>query len=290
MHFIRVAQYAIGRTFNAPIILDLTDAGSLYLKRFLDTTKHQFLKLFLKVELRRLQDYERVLNYFDRCLVCSNVDKEILQQRSPDAKIDLLYNGIDLKYFTANGSHVPEPFRIICTGNMSYFPNLDGALYFSTHVFPLVKKKIPEAKLYVVGQAPPKKLRRIASDDIIVTGFVRDIKEYYLRSVVAIAPIRFGAGTLNKILEPMALGIPVVATSIGVKGLSLQAERDVLVADNVEDFAAAVIRLLKDPPLRHRISENAKTIVRSLYDWEVVAQTLQGLYVKLIQDHAERRW
>lgn len=281
VHLIRMAQYAAGLA-GKKRILDLTDAGSLYIRRFLETTRNPIHKQFLRTELRRLTAYESILEQFDRCLVCSDVDRDVLGRHAPRANIDLLYNGIDLSHFTADQSHDADPRRIICTGNMSYFPNIDGILYFVREIFPRILKEIADVRLYIVGQDPPRRIRRLAGDRVVVTGFVQDIKEYYLQSSIAIAPIRFGAGTLNKILEPMALGLPVVTTPIGVEGLPLADGRDILIARGEDEFAASVVRLLRDADLRRRIGERGRGIVRSLYDWKSVARSLENIYENVV--------
>jgi sugar transferase (PEP-CTERM/EpsH1 system associated) len=282
VHFIRGAQYALEHSPAIPAVLDLTDAGSLYLERFLNKSKNVFQRIFLREELRRLRLYERNLERFDSCLVCSTIDRDALLRRAPKATIELLYNGVDLEYFSPDDAVQCEPDRIILTGNMSYFPNLDGALYFIEEIFPIIRKSRPGAKVYIVGQNPPTKLRRMSGHNVIVTGFVPDIKEHYLKSTVAVSPIRFGAGTLNKVLEPMALGVAVVATSVSVMGLAVVPGKDVLVADTSEEFAAEVIRLLNDSNLRTKVSQSAKNIVRSTYDWKTIALKLENVYAELL--------
>jgi sugar transferase (PEP-CTERM/EpsH1 system associated) len=282
VHLIRMAQY--GDEMAEPKrVLDLTDAGSLYLERFLKSTKNPFMRLFLKIELGRLKRYERILDRFDVSLVCSEVDAGVLHVRSPRANIDLLYNGIDLEYFSVNGAAHPDPGRIIYAGNMSYYPNIDGALFLINEIFPKIKRSITYAKLYIVGQNPPPSLRRLGSDDIIVTGFVPDVRVQYLQSVVAVAPIRFGAGTLYKILEPMALGIPVVATSVAAEGLAILDGKDVLIADSADGFAESVIRVLNDSKLQISLGSSGQSIVRNKYDSKIIAGRLDTIYHQVLR-------
>ena len=281
VHLIRMAQYGVALA-TTPRALDLTDAGSLYLERFLEITHNPIKKVFLRTELKRLKRYEELLKQFDVSLVCSEVDKNVLHTRSPHAHIDLLQNGIDLEYFSDNGAASPIPGQIIYTGNMSYYPNIDGALYLIKEIFPKIRKAFVNAKLYIVGQNPPFALKRLGGEDVVVTGFVRDIKAEYLQSAVAVAPIRFGAGTLNKILEPMALGIPVVATSIAMEGLPVQHGRDILVADSPDDFAQSVVHLLNDEKMQRVLGANAQAVVRNLYDWKRIAVQLEKIYNDLI--------
>lgn len=287
VHLIRMAQYAPEKNRSVARVLDLTDAGSLYLKRFLATTTSMVKKIFLRKELNRLSRYERVLERFDVSLVCSDIDRTALLSHAPSARIDLLYNGIDLEYFTAGGPAEGEPKRIICTGNMAYFPNEDGILYFVREILPLIRERIPDISLDIVGQKPTGKVRRLAGEKIAVTGFVPDIKEYYLKSAVAIAPIRFGAGTLNKILEPMALGIPVVTTSIGAEGLPVRSGCDLLIADSPKDFADAVVRLLNEEPFRKSVAQSGQVLVRERYDWAIIARRLEEIYRLLAKEIRE---
>jgi len=282
VHLIRMAQYG-DEIVEPKRVLDLTDAGSLYLERFLKSTKNPFRRLFLKMELGRLKRYEQILDRFDVSLVCSEVDADVLHSRSPRANIDLLYNGIDLEYFSVSGAAHPDRGRIIYTGNMSYYPNIDGALFLINEIFPKIKKSIAYAKLYIVGQNPPSTLKKMSGNDIIVTGFVPDIRAQYLQSVVAVAPIRFGAGTLNKILEPMALGIPVVATSVATEGLPIIDGKDVLIADSADDFADSVIRVLNDSLLQTSLGSNGQSIVRKKYDWKIIAERLDTIYHQVLR-------
>ncbi len=164
---------------------------------------------------------------------------------------------------------------------MRYYPNLDGVFYLVKEILPRIKDRISGVKLFIVGKDPPASVRRLASPDIVITGFVPDIKDYYLRSTVAVAPIRFGAGTLNKVLEPMALGIPVVASSIAVEGLPVKNDREVLIADTPAEFADAVVRLLRNRPLHECLAKNAMALVRSSYGWQTIAPELERYYEKV---------
>jgi polysaccharide biosynthesis protein PslH len=197
----------------------------------------------------------------------------------PAAQIQIMENGVDLETFVApSATEKHDPHRVIFTGNMSYYPNVDGAHYLATEVFPLVKAALPDAQLFIVGQNPPRSVRALANKHVTVTGFVKDIRAEYARSAVAVSPVRFGAGTLNKILEPLALGIPVVTTPCGVDGLGLLTGRDLLVADTPRALADHLIHVLVDPALRGRLSEAGPRIVRSRFGWDVIVRNLETVY------------
>lgn len=281
-HLIRMAQYTATReTF--PRVLDMTDAVSLYLSRFRDAQANPLKKWALGLELKRMQEYESIIARYDRALVCSQTDKEFLQRRGSGLKLDLLRNGVDLDAFSINGEIDSDPYRIIFSGNMSYYPNIDGAKFLVREIFPLVKQSIQQARLYIVGQNPPAQVVSLASAEVIVTGFVPDMRAEYLKSAIAVSPIRFGAGTLNKVLEPSALGIPVVSTSIGWEGLGLEKDKEILVANDARGIADAIIRLLKDSTLRHTMGQQAARKVRATSGWESIAGDLEVIYTQLVE-------
>jgi glycosyltransferase involved in cell wall biosynthesis len=272
----------------------LTDAVSLYLQRFLACEKNPIKKLLLRLEWGRVSRYENVLEQYTACLVCSEPDREQLKKAAPEADIRIMPNGVDLAYFSNNSRVACDPHRIVFTGNLTYHPNLDGIFYFVNEIFPLVKKEVPAAKFYIVGQSPPANVQALASEEIIVTGFVEDIKQYYLSGAVAVSPIRFGAGTLNKILEPLALGVPVVATAMGTEGLDLTPGKEILIADRPHAFARHVIRVMKEPAYRESLAQEGMARVRRLYNWDSIVKSLELLYQELAEKnkltHKSERW
>jgi sugar transferase (PEP-CTERM/EpsH1 system associated) len=282
-HSIRMAQYTCGM-HGIPRVLDLTDAVSLYLKRFSEKERNALKRLLLRSEYRRMERYEKVLGGYDRTMVCSEVDRQVLLASVPGARLSLLENGVDLEYFSPDGAVTPERGTIICTGNMSYFPNADGVKFFAQQILPLVKKRVPEARFLIVGQNPPASVRRLAAQDVVVTGAVPDIRSYYLRSLVAVSPIRFGSGTLNKVLEPMALGIPVVATAVGTEGLPVRNGEQILIAESAVRFAGCVADLLESAELRERLSSGARDIVRTRYGWASIARQLEAIYSDVMEN------
>jgi glycosyltransferase involved in cell wall biosynthesis len=167
---------------------------------------------------------------------------------------------------------------------MTYFPNADAAQFLVRDILPLVRLQVPAVELFLVGQNPPPSVRALAGNGVVVTGFVEDIRSEYARSAVAVAPVRFGSGTLYKLLEPLALGVPVVTTSTGIGGLDLIAGEDVLVADNARGLADHIVRLLRDPGLRQSLTQRAAAKVRALHDLEIVAGDLEREYAGLVTE------
>ncbi len=280
-HLIRLAQYTWSLD-GIPRVLDLTDAMSLYLSRFIASDAASFKRPFLAWEWRRMCRYERILEAFDCCLVCSEIDRQALLANAPGTRVEITPNGVDLDYFsvdhTERNSHV-----VAYIGNMAFAPNADGILYFARSIWPRILRDVPDAQLWIVGQDPPRRVRRLGEQaGVRVTGTVPDIRDYYLRSAVIVCPTRFGAGTLNKVLEPLALGLPVVASSVAAEGLDVRRDDALLVADDPEDFARRVVDVLRDPAMGHRLGACGQAAVRAKYGWDRSVAKLESVYYELV--------
>jgi len=280
VHLIRMLEYVRGH-LHIQRVVDLTDAGSLYLSRFIQQESSIFKKIILNIELNRLREYEKNIRSVQNNLVCSEKDKSVLLNSIPDANIRVIHNGIDLTQIVDSYVSDPGNKRIIFTGNLTYFPNIDAIEYFTNEIFPKILKEELGATFYIVGQNPPSIIRKLISKNIFVTGFVKNILDEYLKSSVAVAPIRFGAGSQFKILEALAIGIPVVTTSITAEGINSVDNNEVLVANNPDDFAAAVITLFRDQKLRNVLSMNGKKMIREKYSMEVIGRELNDFYVNI---------
>jgi glycosyltransferase involved in cell wall biosynthesis len=166
---------------------------------------------------------------------------------------------------------------------MGYPPNADAVLYFCRDILPLIEREVPDVRLLIVGHAPPQPVRRLADrHNVTVTGSVPDILPYYRQAKVSIVPLRGGGGTRLKILESMALGRPVVSTSIGCEGLDVDDGIHLEIADRPAEFAGSVIRLLREPARREQIATAARRRMEECYDWSIIAEKLLALYEELL--------
>jgi len=284
-HLIRSAQYLSSNDIKSkPLnVIDFTDAVSLYLKRFAEIEKNPLKKYFIKIEQKRVEDYERIAEKFHSLFICSDIDKDFLKDKGIKKEVNILPNGIDAEYFSSE--KLPfEKNRIVFTGNMPYYANYDAAIYFAKEIFPLVLKKVPEAEFYIVGQKPPKKIKQLKSDNIFVTGFVKDIKAEYLKSAVNVAPMRFGAGTLNKVIESIALGVPVVATSMAVGGLPKELNKYIFIADDPENFAKKIVELIQNPNIRLGLMEEGKIIISKMLSWKKIVTDFEQYLSKEVSN------
>ena len=183
-----------------------------------------------------------------------------MRQISPAAHVQVVPNGVDTSYFDpsvgAAGSDRHQ--RVIFTGDMSYFPNEEAVVYFARKVLPLIRGSVPDARFLIVGRNPEPQRDRSCRryEGVEVTGFVPDVRTYLAKAQVAVAPFSIAAGIQNKILEAMAYGLPVVATSRAAQGLSPSVADLVDTGDTAEEMASKIVLLLRDsesgPPQRYR--------------------------------------
>lgn len=162
---------------------------------------------------------------------------------------------------------------------MDWLPNVDGVLHFVREVLPLIRRRRPECTLAIVGRTPPSKISKLARQDprILVSGTVPDIRPHLWGSSVSIVPLRIGGGTRLKIYESMAARVPVVSTSVGAEGLSVNPSENIRIADQPEGFAAQCLELLQDRPARERVVSSAWELVSARFSWEEVARSFERI-------------
>jgi polysaccharide biosynthesis protein PslH len=280
---LRMSQYS-HNTKSIKRVLDLPDAYSLYWERRTKLKRNFIFKIFDRIEHNKVIRYEDIINEFDLNLVCSEEDKQFLKKAHGNCNIDILPNGVDLDNFSDYKHNYSINDRIIFTGNMDYAPNIDAVVYFVKDIFPLILEERPDVKFYIVGQKPIKKVLNLQSDNIIVTGFAKDLSAEYNKSSVAVSPVRIGAGTLNKVLEPMALGIPVVSTQVGFKGLGIKSGEGAVLASSREEFSKQTIKLLKDEDYRKNVGQKGKLIVCENFSWDKITLKLEYFLKELTKD------
>lgn len=219
---------------------------------------------------------------FDRCIALSKEDASLLLTANPRLHISVIPNGVDINTKLPLPLQVTTP-TIVFVGLMNYAPNIDAAVYFCQEILPLIQIKIPNIETWIVGGDPPPIVKKFNGNHIHITGQVDDVDSYYERSNIAIVPLRAGSGTRLKILEAMALGRPVVSTTLGCEGLDVVDGEHLLIADTPEQFAEKTVRLLSDQQLYRRISANGRQLVETCYDWDKIAGSLMDVYTELLE-------
>ncbi len=263
---------------NALKILDAHNVEYDNFRRMFASSRWGIKKLYYGLEFQKMKaDELECCRMHDAVLTTSDRDKELFG-KDIQTPIHVVPNGMDGAYFTARSDVESEEHSLVFTGMMAYVPNHDGITWFLDEVLPLIQAKVPKVKLYVVGKNPPQAISRRASEQVIVTGTVPDVRPYVWRSSVYVVPLRMGGGTRLKVAEALSMKKPMVSTRIGCEGIDLKDGHSVLLADSPRDFADAVIRLLGDASLRRSLAENGATLARQKYDWSVIGEALEAVY------------
>ncbi|MFM9943914.1 MAG: glycosyltransferase [Bacteroidia bacterium] len=277
---LRMAQFT--SEINIPKILDLPDAFSLYWKRRIENQKNIFKSFFEKLEYQRLYNFEgEIVKKFNLGLVCSREDLNYMKAEHGSSNIDLLRNGVDLDTFKSEGHYYSKNSVLLFTGNMDYSPNVDAVGYFVKEIFPIITSKFPKVKFIIAGQRPVKQVTDLKSENIEITGFIPDLKLMYQQAAIVVSPLRFGAGTQNKVLEAMAMGVPVVSGIIGFEGLEIENGAGVFLETNPQGFANKVIELLESEPLRRNTGVKGNEVAKSKFSWDIISLELDR-YCKAI--------
>ncbi len=265
---------------SAHKILDSHNVEYDNFRRMGEKARSPFRRLHYYSEYKKFRREEQeACRRYDSILVTSARDGKILDADVPHVPKYVVPNGVEAAYFRP-GAEAPEPFSMVFTGAMSYIPNHDGMCYFLDSIFPLILRRVPSAKIYIVGSQPMPELMRRASENIIITGTVDDVRPYVWRSSVYVVPLRMGSGTRLKVLEAMAMKIPIVTTGIGSEGIDVHNGETALISDDPSEFADSVVRLLHDHDLRRRLSEAGHDLMKSKYEWSVIGENIDALYGK----------
>lgn len=257
-------------------ILDEHNVESMIIKRYRQTEKNVFKKLYAQLEYLKFIAFEnRTWPRFDELHVCSEVDRSHIAGRISGPVIHVVPNPVDTDKFQ------PRPVTektnsLIYTGLMGWTPNVDAVVYFAREIYPLIKQSVPDVTFSIIGKNPAPAVQVLANNDTSVTvkGYVEDIAAEILQNAVFIVPLRIGSGTRLKILEAMALGKAIVSTAIGCEGLDVRHGENIMIADRPEDFSSAVIQLLQDPALRAKLGRNGRQLVEEKYSAKKMGEDL----------------
>jgi glycosyltransferase involved in cell wall biosynthesis len=227
--------------------------------------------------LKRVEDYERkTLSRFDLLWTCS--DDDLLKYQKigvKPKKLSVLPNGVDLsKFVIPERGELAEKPTILFTGTLCYEPNIQGIQWFYSFVWPLIKSRIPEVQLHLVGLSPAEEVWNLAKVDknISISPNVPDVRPYLSRSHVGICPLLSGSGTRLKILEAFGAGVPMVSTRIGAEGICADNSTHILIANDSVSFADAVVGLLENPEEAKKMRSNARKLAEERYDWEIIVK------------------
>jgi len=281
---IKTAQY-VEHIIDLPKLIDKHNVYAHVIKGIIDEKGPFLQQILARLEWRKLARYEgQICREFDHVVSVTDEDRRDLAQlagksdhfsvvpiaTAPDS-IPMIQRGLDAKH-------------IISVGSMFYPPNVEGALWFAKQVFPKIKALRPDVKLFLIGSRPAGAIKRLSELDpsIVVPGYVENLAPYLEQSAVMIAPIHFGSGMRVKILDSLARGMPMVSTTFGCQGIHVTHNKNILLADQPDDFAKAVLQVIQDRDFADRLVTNGRNLVQTRYDWQVIYQAYDRIYSQLL--------
>jgi len=269
---------------TAKTVLNHHNVESSMMSRRASKERNRLTSLYFKLEARKVREAEkRWCPQFGTNLVVSAEEELELKKWAPDANTAVVPNGVDTEYFTP----CPDPAgrRLLFCGGLDWYPNRDAMVFFFNAIWPLLASQVPDVEIYVVGRGPPKWLQRLGERDrrVHVTGFVEDVRPYFKKAAAYVCPIREGGGTRLKVLDALAMGVPLIGTSFACSGLGLSDGKHVLLAETPGEFVCKIRQVFDDSELRYRLAAAGREIVERMYSWHAIGQTLFGTYESVAQ-------
>jgi glycosyltransferase involved in cell wall biosynthesis len=280
----------VGGVTGLPVVFDAVDSISHLFEQTARLATGWSQRLAARVDLGRTRRFEaRAPFQFNRTIVTSPVDRDAFVRRAGERardRIAVVPNGVDAGYFqVADGAR--DPATILFSGKMSYHANAAAARQLAGAIMPEVWKALPDAKLVIAGKDPSDEVKALAGDARIeVTGYVDDLRPLFARATVAVAPLVYGAGIQNKVIEAMASGVPVVTSTQACGGLTAQHGRELLVGATAAEMAAQIVQLVREPALRDRLSAAGLAYIMREHDWAQLGQRLIAVYEDARKDYA----
>jgi glycosyltransferase involved in cell wall biosynthesis len=267
-----------------PVVLDEHNVESELLRQVARTESSTSRRVFAAIEAAKLRREElRSWASVDGCVLTSSVDEATVRSLAPKVATRVVPNGVDLEAFRPLPGDVDSD-SIVFVGAINYRPNTDAVLFFAREVLPRIHQVRPSAVFTVVGGGVPRVVARLAADHVRLAGPVTDIRPHLAGAGVVVAPLRAGGGTRLKVLEALAMGKAVVSTSVGCEGLAVRNLEHLLIADEPEEFAEGVLRLMADPDLRSRLGRAGRTLVQREYGWDHALECLEQFHAELTGD------
>ena len=271
------------------VIFDAHNAVWTIVERMKDNARF-FLKPVLAVETKRVKQYEgELMRTVDHVLAVTDIDQKLLEEAMHFSKsgkkervspVTVIPIAVDTQKLQPVNRKVGSK-NIVTLGTLHYPPNADGIRWFFNEVFPLVKKRVPDTTLTIIGKNPPQDFIELAERNpatIKVTGYVDDLVPYLEESTLMVVPVRAGGGMRVRILEAFAYAMPVVTTTVGLEGIHGTPDHDVLVADTPADFANRTIELLENASMQEKLSTNGRELATTKYDWQAVLAAMRPIY------------
>lgn len=270
----------VPRVLERPAVLFQHNVEAMIWKRHYEVQTNPLKKAYLYGQWRKMWKFElEMCRRFDAVIAVSAEDREQMKREYGASNVFDVPTGVDAEFFRPSGAVETAPHNIVFTGSMDWLPNEDAIRYFMREIMPLIKQKVSDATLTVVGRNPPPALVDLSKEDpsLAITGRVDDVRPYIERAAAYIVPLRIGGGTRLKIFEAMAMEKAVVSTTVGAEGLPLNNGVELLLADEPRPFAEAVVKVLTDSSYASELGRRAASIIRQNHCWGPISETFVSL-------------
>jgi glycosyltransferase involved in cell wall biosynthesis len=274
---------------SAVLVLDEHNIEYELLYRMYQTEGSTARRLYNRLEYAKFRREEiNSWRTVSGCVMTSAREQQIVDALAPRTPTIVGANAVDVDHFRP--SHGPaRRDALVMTGLMHYRPNIDGALYFVNEIFPRILASRPDMVFYIVGAGATDELKRLAGPRVVVTDTVPDVRPYVYDAAAFVVPLRMGGGTRLKVLEGLSMEKAVVSSSVGCEGIDVVHGEHLLVADEPQAFADAVLHITADPELAARLGRQGRTLVQQRYRWESVVERLEVFYGRLLAEAAAGR-
>nr|WP_282730550.1 glycosyltransferase family 4 protein [Methanobacterium alcaliphilum] len=239
--------------------------------------KKIFKKIYYLIDYKRMKNLEKYYANYNLCLTVTEEEKELLLKDNPNLTLEIIPYGISLDF---NFNNLKENFPTLAfLGSLNSTHNQKSVLYLYKKIYPIIKNKFPDIKLFIIGKEPPRSILNISKNDpsVVVTGYVHDVKDYLVHSSIIILPIH-GYGIKTRVLESMALGIPIICSPEAVHGIDVENGKNIILASDTKEFINNIIKLLNDEKLRRTIGSNGKKLMEKKYSWLKMNKNLNYIF------------
>jgi sugar transferase (PEP-CTERM/EpsH1 system associated) len=270
---LRTAEY-VKNIHHINKTIDYQDAFAKGMEKRMNTAPW-YSRFVYSWEYQRLRHYENLAyHYFDKHIIISEQDRAFITHENNET-IAVIANGVDMDYY--HPMDAIKTYDLVFTGNMSYPPNIDCAVFIAKKVMPIIWQINPEIKLLISGTSPAKEVKNLANNNITITGWVDDMRLSFAKAHLFVAPMQIGTGLQNKLLEAMSMKIPCITSSLANAALKAIPNEHVIIANTPQEIANAIIQLLPDTELQKQLTESAFKFVKQNYSWQANNSALEKI-------------
>lgn len=272
-------------TFRFPhdtrLVIDEHNIESELFQRMCEGERSLPRRIFNRVEYTRFRRFEEACwQRAAACVVTSEREVQAVRTSAPHTPLEVVPNAVDLDYFAP--SDVPaEPHTVIFNGTLNYRPNLDAARYLIDDIWPLVRRRYPDARLTLTGGHEGVDIRSLTRPGVRLLGEVPDIRSHVHGAAAVAVPIRIGGGTRFKVLEALAMGKPTVSTAVGCEGVEVRDGEHLIIADEAHAFASRLCEVFENAALRDALGQAGRSLIEARYSWELAGVRLESLYQQI---------